>query len=170
MIKCIRNYIVLLNLTSITKVLYHVKRSFTNGCKEKKVGLPTKNGEESSLVAGVVLFTAFGGSRVHEGVLYYQKPILASLVSVFLLPLAYMSKLLRQGNKKPGAFGTGFLVVDKRFELSNLDLIKDIDRIIELEEILSSTLSRFDQVITKPDHKYQVQNYDAPSHIIHQSF
>jgi hypothetical protein len=28
-------------------------------------------------------------------------------------------------------------VVDKRFEISNLDLIKDMDRIIKLEEILS---------------------------------
>jgi len=28
-------------------------------------------------------------------------------------------------------------VVDKRFEMSNLDLIKDTDKIIKLEEILS---------------------------------
>jgi len=75
-----------------------------------------------------------------------------------------------EGDKKEKPTENGGLsyLVDKVIEISNLDLIKDIDRIMKLEEILSSTLSRFDQVITKPDHKYQVQNYDAPSHIIHQ--
>jgi len=32
------------------------------------------------------------------------------------------------------------MVVDKRFEISNLDLIKDMERIIGIEEELSSVL------------------------------
>jgi hypothetical protein len=62
----------------------------------------------------------------------------------------------------------GSFFTEKRFKIPNLDSKAKIDRIIDLEEIFSSTLFRFDQVITKPDHKCKMQNYDAPSHIIHQ--
>jgi hypothetical protein len=34
----------------------------------------------------------------------------------------------------------GFFFVDKRFEISNLELIKDMDRIIRLEEFLRNTV------------------------------
>jgi hypothetical protein len=72
--------------------------------------------------------------------------------------------------KNPGALRQGFFFVAEYDQISNLHLIREIDRIIEMEEILSSTLYRFDQVITKPKHKCKVQNYNAPSHIIHQPF
>jgi len=38
--------------------------------------------------------------------------------------------------KTPALSRQGFFLVDKRFEISNLDLIRDIDRIIKLEEVL----------------------------------
>jgi hypothetical protein len=39
--------------------------------------------------------------------------------------------------KKPGAFAPGFFFAAEGNEISNLDLIRDIDRIIKLEEALS---------------------------------
>jgi len=66
--------------------------------------------------------------------LYYLKSLLISPVSVFLFPFGYKSKLFYAlGNKKPGALSyTGLLVVDYRVEISNLELIRDINRIIKL--------------------------------------
>jgi hypothetical protein len=37
--------------------------------------------------------------------------------------------------KNPGALRQGFFFVDKRFEISNLDLIRDMIGIIMLEEV-----------------------------------
>ncbi|MCK5703086.1 MAG: hypothetical protein KAI29_18115 [Cyclobacteriaceae bacterium] len=42
--------------TSKVNTLFSVKRSFSNDKMDMKKGFPTKNGEESSLVAGVGLF------------------------------------------------------------------------------------------------------------------
>jgi hypothetical protein len=39
-------------------------------------------------------------------------------------------------NKNPGAFAPGLFFVDKRFEISNLELIRDINSIIKLKDIL----------------------------------
>jgi hypothetical protein len=39
--------------------------------------------------------------------------------------------------KSPALSRQGFFFVDKRFEISNLELIKDMDKIIKLEEVLS---------------------------------
>jgi len=41
----------------------------------------------------------------------------------------------------------------RRSQISNLDLKAEIGSILDLEEIFSSTLFRFDQVVTKPNHK-----------------
>jgi hypothetical protein len=72
---------------------------------------------------GRIARLTFGGSRVLElGVLYIRKPALASLVSVFFLPLAYMSKLLTPEQ---------LLVVDYANELSNLDLARDLADAVE---------------------------------------
>jgi hypothetical protein len=39
--------------------------------------------------------------------------------------------------KKPGAFAPGFFFVAETDEISNLDLINDIDNIIKLVEVLN---------------------------------
>jgi hypothetical protein len=43
-------------------------------------------------------------------------------------------------NKKAGYFVPGFFFVDKRFEISNLELIKDMHSIIKLCEVPSISL------------------------------
>jgi hypothetical protein len=46
--------------------------------------------------------------------------------------------LVRSKNKKPQCIRTeAFDFVDKRFEISNHDLIRDMDRIIKLQEVLT---------------------------------
>jgi len=80
-------------LTSKVNSLFLAKSQFQRVSEGSNKKHPTKNDEESSLVAGTVLF----GLRPHESrkeVLYYQKPALASLVSVFLFPIAYKNKFL----------------------------------------------------------------------------
>jgi len=72
-------------LTSNVNSLFLAKSEFmrTSGGINKK--LPIKSDEESSLVAGVVLF----GLRLHEsrrGMPYYLKPILAMLTCPFYSP------------------------------------------------------------------------------------
>lgn len=58
-------------------------------------------------------------------------------LQAFLFPSSYRSKLLTSlKTKKPGTFVPGFFFVDKRFEISNLDLIRDIVNMIEMEEVL----------------------------------
>ena len=48
----------------------------------------------------------------HLGMLYYQKPLLAALVTSFLFPVAYKYKhLTRHVIKNPAKFFAGFLVV-----------------------------------------------------------
>jgi len=39
--------------------------------------------------------------------------------------------------EKAGHFPPGFFFVDKRFEIFNLDLIRDMDKIIEMEKVFS---------------------------------
>jgi hypothetical protein len=85
-----------------------------------------------SLVAGVVLL-GFKPCECHFGVLYYQIPLLALLVTSFLFPVAYKCKLLtRQEIKNPAKFFAGFLVVDKVIEISNLELISDLQDLSDL--------------------------------------
>ena len=90
-----------------------------------------------SLVAGVVLL-GFLPRESMRGVLYYQKPILATLACPF-----YSLRLQKQafdapGNKKPGALSyTGLLVVDYTIEISNLELVKDLKEVVVLQELLN---------------------------------
>ena len=72
-------------LTSKVNSLFFAKSQFKRTSKGTNKKLPIKSDEESSLVAGVVL-PGLRPSEYHLGVLYYQKPSLAPLVSVFLFP------------------------------------------------------------------------------------
>jgi hypothetical protein len=87
-------------LTSKVNSLFLAKSDFKriSGGTNKK--LPIKSDEESSLVAGVVL-PGLRPSEYHFGVLYYQKPILAPLVSSFFIShRLQMQAFDASGNKK----------------------------------------------------------------------
>jgi hypothetical protein len=44
------------------------------------------------------------------------------------------------GNKKPGALSyTGLLVVDKRVEISNLELMKDLTEVVDYVKYMNKT-------------------------------
>ena len=55
----------------------------------------------------------------------------------FICPRPQASLGLFQIKKPCCIRSKGFFLVDKRFEISNLDLIRDMDSIIKLEEVLS---------------------------------
>jgi hypothetical protein len=54
-----------------------------------------------------------------------------------LFPSSYRSKLLVSENKKARCEAPGFFLADKRFEISNRELIKDIERLVKLSELIS---------------------------------
>jgi hypothetical protein len=66
-----------------------------------------------------------------------EKSHCAGHIEDFLLPTLQKTSFLRAENKNAAYFTPGFFFVDKRFEIPNLDLISDIDRIFKLEEIKS---------------------------------
>ena len=89
-----------------------------------------------SLVVGAGLLAppqADGLAFLNLGMLHYQDPALAPLVPSFFTPLAYMSKLLTRGHEKTrSTLCSGFLVVDYMSKISNLGLVRDIYKILEL--------------------------------------
>ena len=63
-------------------------------------------------------------------------PPAASVGSFHFYPSPEQARLGLK-TKIPGTFAPGFFFVDKRFEISNLGLIRDIVSIIRLEEVLT---------------------------------
>ena len=59
------------------------------------------------------------------------------MATAFLFTALHKASFIRAVNKKAGHFVPGFSIVEKRFEISNLDLIRDIDYIFKLGKDLS---------------------------------
>ena len=76
---------------------------------------------------------------IHFGVQLKEKPLhppSASVGSFYFYPSLEQAQLGLK-IKIPGASRQGFFLVDKRFEISNLDIIRDMKEIIILRESLA---------------------------------
>ena len=84
-------------LTLKANALFSAKRVFTRDTKDNKKEIPTENVGDSCLVAGVLLLSACGGSRVQEGDALLLEAHTRYARMTILFPTTYKSKLLTYG-------------------------------------------------------------------------
>ena len=86
-------------------------------------------------IAGAALLSAFacgnGGSRVRFGVLYKRKPVFALLTTSFLFTVPYKNKFLTGLKTNSPDLRSRLSFVDKVIEISNLDLVKGLRKVVD---------------------------------------